>query len=123
MLAGECQEKRNHSRSALHAITRGGQCCGQLCRVSSIVLCDSEAACYDGKDVGEIMRDAACHFSERADLLDCTRTFFFQAEDGIRYLTVTGVQTCALPIYKTFLSVVKSLASGRIFRMTSLCFT
>src|SRR2546430_5852665 len=24
--------------------------------------------------------------------------FFFQAEDGIRYLTVTGVQTCALPI-------------------------
>src|SRR5256886_10368522 len=26
-------------------------------------------------------------------------TFFFQAEDGIRDLTVTGVQTCALPIY------------------------
>src|SRR6266853_3809830 len=25
--------------------------------------------------------------------------FFFQAEDGIRYLTVTGVQTCALPIW------------------------
>src|SRR2546427_12470979 len=24
--------------------------------------------------------------------------FFFQAEDGLRYLTVTGVQTCALPI-------------------------
>src|SRR2546430_6870432 len=27
--------------------------------------------------------------------------FFFQAEDGIRDLTVTGVQTCALPISKT----------------------
>src|SRR2546430_10622701 len=26
--------------------------------------------------------------------------FFFQAEDGIRDLTVTGVQTCALPILK-----------------------
>src|SRR3989475_2988439 len=26
------------------------------------------------------------------------RLFFFQAEDGIRDLTVTGVQTCALPI-------------------------
>src|SRR2546430_8631232 len=26
------------------------------------------------------------------------RYFFFQAEDGIRDLTVTGVQTCALPI-------------------------
>src|SRR5207245_8149216 len=25
--------------------------------------------------------------------------FFFQAEDGIRDATVTGVQTCALPIY------------------------
>src|SRR5256886_12746575 len=35
---------------------------------------------------------------------DCARYddrhvfFFFQAEDGIRDLTVTGVQTCALPI-------------------------
>src|SRR5207245_4599277 len=26
------------------------------------------------------------------------RFIFFQAEDGIRYATVTGVQTCALPI-------------------------
>ena len=26
--------------------------------------------------------------------------FFFQAEDGIRDRDVTGVQTCALPIYK-----------------------
>src|SRR5690606_41971349 len=25
--------------------------------------------------------------------------FFFQAEDGIRVFHVTGVQTCALPIY------------------------
>src|SRR2546430_4626097 len=29
----------------------------------------------------------------------CLSFFFFQAEDGIRDLTVTGVQTCALPIY------------------------
>src|SRR5690606_40743549 len=27
--------------------------------------------------------------------------FFFQAEDGIRDFHVTGVQTCALPIYNT----------------------
>src|SRR5690606_40959656 len=26
--------------------------------------------------------------------------FFFLAEDGIRYFHVTGVQTCALPIWK-----------------------
>src|SRR2546430_7430839 len=29
--------------------------------------------------------------------------FFFQAEDGIRDLTVTGVQTCALPISAIFI--------------------
>src|SRR2546430_11547414 len=29
----------------------------------------------------------------------CLFFFFFQAEDGIRDLTVTGVQTCALPIF------------------------
>src|SRR5438309_6845824 len=29
----------------------------------------------------------------------CILFFFFQAEDGIRDGTVTGVQTCALPIY------------------------
>src|SRR6266567_873645 len=30
--------------------------------------------------------------------MTCFAFFFFQAEDGIRDLTVTGVQTCALPI-------------------------
>src|SRR2546430_11294905 len=34
-------------------------------------------------------------FNTDQDFLDA---FFFQAEDGIRDLTVTGVQTCALPI-------------------------
>src|SRR2546429_8425332 len=29
--------------------------------------------------------------------------FFFQAEDGIRDVAVTGVQTCALPIWKLML--------------------
>src|SRR5207247_3077550 len=29
-----------------------------------------------------------------------SRSFFFQAEDGIRGPLVTGVQTCALPIYR-----------------------
>src|SRR5206468_11818290 len=32
--------------------------------------------------------------------LDSLFFFFFQAEDGIRDLIVTGVQTCALPIWK-----------------------
>src|SRR5215813_9241669 len=30
---------------------------------------------------------------------DAVQVFFFQAEDGIRDADVTGVQTCALPIY------------------------
>src|SRR5947208_4837339 len=30
---------------------------------------------------------------------NCGRSFFFQAEDGIRDDLVTGVQTCALPIW------------------------
>src|SRR2546430_3766953 len=33
--------------------------------------------------------------------------FFFQAEDGIRDLTVTGVQTCALPILCKILQALK----------------
>src|SRR5207247_3015594 len=33
--------------------------------------------------------------------------FFFQEEDGIRYPLVTGVQTCALPIYAE-LELIKS---------------
>src|SRR5256886_11985985 len=37
------------------------------------------------------------------------RFFFFQAEDGIRDLTVTGVQTCALPISKATAVVMPSL--------------
>src|SRR2546429_9490012 len=38
--------------------------------------------------------------------------FFFQAEDGIRDVAVTGVQTCALPIYAE-LSVLVFLRKSR----------
>src|SRR5256886_15059595 len=37
--------------------------------------------------------------------------FFFQAEDGIRDLTVTGVQTCALPYWVSYPDIVL-LADG-----------
>src|SRR3990167_9133746 len=41
--------------------------------------------------------------------------FFFKAEDGIRDLTVTGVQTCALPIYTAmeYKSTVRKLRAIR----------
>src|SRR5437667_2160709 len=35
--------------------------------------------------------------------------FFFQAEDGIRDRDVTGVQTCALPIYKGLHYVLEAM--------------
>src|SRR5688572_32750512 len=41
-------------------------------------------------------------FINLIDIYICFFFFFFQAEDGIRDLTVTGVQTCALPISVTF---------------------
>src|SRR2546430_3831556 len=47
----------------------------------------------------------------------CRHTFFFfQAEDGIRDLTVTGVQTCALPICK---ASMRARPDGRINSETS----
>src|SRR2546430_7522785 len=42
-----------------------------------------------------------CHIQRccfKTSWVECRSFFFFQAEDGIRDLTVTGVQTCALPI-------------------------
>src|SRR5207245_7371174 len=38
--------------------------------------------------------------------------FFFQAEDGIRDATVTGVQTCALPIFAIATALVTASGSG-----------
>src|SRR5256885_4930067 len=38
--------------------------------------------------------------SAHARFLEAKLIFFFQAEDGIRDYKVTGVQTCALPIYR-----------------------
>src|SRR5437764_1943891 len=45
--------------------------------------------------------------------------FFFQAEDGIRDTSVTGVQTCALPIFSResgvhFLEKAKTLSNHRL---------
>ena len=38
----------------------------------------------------------------------CVCFFFFQAEDGIRDWSVTGVQTCALPISQQKMGRIKS---------------
>src|SRR5438552_5301165 len=50
--------------------------------------------------------------------------FFFQAEDGIRDDLVTGVQTCALPIFQALMAsgqlTSRQLTQGYIRRMQSL---
>src|SRR5207244_8870725 len=42
----------------------------------------------------DVASSAGAHYSLRVSVF-----FFFQAEDGIRDDLVTGVQTCALPIF------------------------
>src|SRR5436309_1558200 len=42
----------------------------------------------------------SCICSSRHAIRMSSDVFFFQAEDGIRVFHVTGVQTCALPIYQ-----------------------
>src|SRR2546430_6275504 len=44
------------------------------------------------------MQSSIASMTQKLTLSDISDDFFFQAEDGIRDLTVTGVQTCALPI-------------------------
>src|SRR2546430_6793055 len=49
--------------------------------------------------------------------------FFFQAEDGIRYLTVTGVQTCALPISRRRLPALQRRSREPPARIGQSCAT
>src|SRR5690606_40652951 len=50
-----------------------------------------------------------------------TYSFFFQAEDGIRDFHVTGVQTCALPIF-WHVSSSRSSLSGPLPRRNGCLF-
>src|SRR2546429_4891234 len=47
---------------------------------------------------------------------DSSHLFFFQAEDGIRDVAVTGVQTCALPIFSdsNWPSFILHYTAGRL---------
>src|SRR2546425_8338204 len=49
------------------------------------------------------------------------RIFFFQAEDGIRDKLVTGVQTCALPIFHSLMTrPARNRVSCTIHRSTDV---
>src|SRR5256885_9804889 len=53
---------------------------------------------------------------------DGTCFFFFQAEDGIRDYKVTGVQTCALPIFPLY-STATDANTGMVYTSTYDLFT
>src|SRR5690606_40393875 len=44
---------------------------------------------------------------------------FFEAADGIRYVHVTGVQTCALPIYRVIDGGLTTAMKGRLIELLS----
>src|SRR3712207_7308682 len=46
--------------------------------------------------------------------------FFFQAEDGIRDIGVTGVQTCALPIYGPYDAALERVRERPVLRDPTL---
>src|SRR2546430_6573371 len=59
-----------------------------------------ESAGGDGWGMRDVLYSLRCTARGRGTEIPRSRVcFFFQAEDGIRDLTVTGVQTCALPIF------------------------
>src|SRR6266852_7527052 len=60
--------------------------------------------------------DEVVTFAAGAGLMSSGSGFFFQAEDGIRDATVTGVQTCALPISCTPLTSCAAISAARILR-------
>src|SRR5258706_7501565 len=66
-------------------------------------------------------RKMRCPKAHRAGLgKTMLRYVFFQAEDGIRYCSVTGVQTCALPIFTAHYRVSEHSARIRFFTDSAL---
>src|SRR2546421_9032981 len=65
-------------------------------------VCRAGMGMRDVVCLGGLARSGCLAPDEHACLLVDCFFFFFQAEDGIRDLIVTGVQTCALPISVAF---------------------
>src|SRR5688572_5676149 len=60
----------------------------------------------------KLVKDTQIALLEKYTPFLITHNFFFQAEDGIRDLTVTGVQTCALPICSVACAVLTGALQG-----------
>src|SRR2546430_9453961 len=62
-----------------------------------------------GTGAGSENRKTTGGWAERIRRRRTRSGLFFQAEDGIRDLTVTGVQTCALPIFAYLNQLLREL--------------
>src|SRR3989440_39915 len=71
----------------------------QLCTSSDTMHTDNAARVINQSQCLHMDRMLPCKVELIVHDHQATFFFFFQAEDGIRDLIVTGVQTCALPIY------------------------
>src|SRR2546430_4273046 len=71
------------------------RCRSRIFWYASGTACDLAAACsVSGNQVAIAGKTMMVTMQTHWTIMN----FFFQAEDGVRLLTVTGVQTCALPI-------------------------
>src|SRR2546430_4836682 len=75
------------------AMLKGPAWIGEKCHIRSGCYVRENVIAGDGVVMGN-----SCEFKNCILFDEAQAPFFFQAEDGIRDLTVTGVQTCALPI-------------------------
>src|SRR3954467_6688881 len=73
------------------------------------------AGCASKETITGTALAAFIAFTMPIDLL----SLFFQAEDGILYYRVTGVQTCALPIYRKS-TLLNSRRRHRDYRVTGV---
>src|SRR5437762_3694626 len=93
------------------APTAGG---GKLKRSQDPMVLAAEALIGKGKEQGFLSPDdILAGFPDvelDTDQLFRIFNFFFQAEDGIRDTSVTGVQTCALPIFRKSLAELTRIA-------------
>src|SRR2546429_2217534 len=77
----------------------------KLCRLDTpIIFIEARINLSRFVVTGSAAKTSATVTFPSLNLISLFAFFFFQAEDGIRDVAVTGVQTCALPIYVSPLS-------------------
>src|SRR5258708_2525101 len=69
---------------------------------SEAAFVESQQRHWIGRRLSERRRELGYTQAKLSALSGINQSVFFQAEDGIRDDLVTGVQTCALPIWSCF---------------------